>query len=442
MPKVPLNPSPDGNPFQIRPGVDPLGQSGWRGVNSEDDPGSLDSNEFQRLENMRIQGKNLGSRPGAQLLFSLPSLGTGPLAAGQVMWMREAPVDNPRVRLWFTSIGCLGASIGTGGSISHLDPSESPNVQTYARFFAATDRQIPMAKYGDKLIAGDGSALREVIQITAPSGVDVGNFSSTPPSAPLFIYTGFTITALLEFDGKLFVGLSNDAAPTTTSKIAVWDGISSQDDVTGLRVPLAFGIWRNTIVVGFDATGGNIRWRPTGAVGAAWTSVALAGYLTSPYGNAMQERGPNLYIASGTNLIHQWDGTSLTLARTVGGSCDVAGATGCTGLTLHNGLLYYLWNVVTTLATHLGRHDSDSTAANEWVDDYLDVTASLNTAYPSTAGIKRGKSIASYRGQIYMGASHGWIAATKENDIKGAVEAIVPGATTTGFDIVQLLRYP
>ena len=445
MAKIPTNQTPDGGKeFQARPGVDPLGAQGWKGVNTQDDPGSLAPNEFQRLENVRLQGKNIASRPGSTLLYTLPRIGVAgglDINSGKVMWMREAPVDNPRVRLWYSSLGCQGAT--TGGTISHLDPAESPVVQTYAAFVAASDKYIPMAQYGDQMIIGDGPYLRELVQITAVTGVDIGTIAPSPPNAPLAKFTGFTITCLQEFDNKLFIGLSNDAAPTTTSKISLWDGKSVQDDLTGLRVPQAFGIHQNTIVVGFDATGANIKWRPVGDAGTAWTNVALAGFITSPYGNAMAQVGPNLYIASSTNLIHQWDGTALTLARTVGGSCDVAGGTGCTGLTLHNGLLYYLWNVVTTLTTHIGRHDPDSTGANEWVDDYKDVTADLvSSGYTSTARLLRGKSIKSYRQQIYIGASHGWVAATKENNVKGTVEAVQAGSTVAGFDVLQMLRYP
>ena len=437
MPKLPTNPPPDGNEFQIRPGVAPLGSVPWKGVNTSDDPGSLDPNEFQRAENVRIQGKNIGTRPGSELLFSLPALGTG-LGAGQVMWMREAPVDNPHQRLWFSTIGCLGAFIPQGSTIANFDPSQSPGIQGYASFFANADRQSLMGVYGDTLNVGEGSALREIVQLTSATGVNLSDVTASPPNAPLAIFTGFTITCLQEFDNKLFVGMSNDAAPTTTSKIVVWDGISWQDDLTGLRVPQAFGIFQNTLVVGFDATGANIKWRPVGAAGTAWTN----GFLTSPYGNAMQQVADKLYIASNTNLIHAWDGTNLTLVRTVA-NCDAGGTTGVSGLTLHNGLLYYVWGFTVTFATHIGRHDPDSTAANEWVDDYKDITLDLtNQGYSGATGIKRAKSIKSYRQQIYIGASHGWVCATKENDVQGTVEAIQTGATTVGFDIIQLLRYP
>jgi hypothetical protein len=54
----------EGQEFERRPGTDPFGGAGFRGTNTEDDPGSLEPNELQHAVDFRIRGKNLYTRPG------------------------------------------------------------------------------------------------------------------------------------------------------------------------------------------------------------------------------------------------------------------------------------------------------------------------------------------------------------------------------------------
>lgn len=424
MAKIPLK---DGTEFQIRPGVPPFGPSpaGWRGVNTEADPGSLDPNELQRGDNIRLRGRVIHTRPGLTEKADL---------LARIMHLKELPVDNPRTRLWFSTLGCFGFTIGTGGTILHYDPSETPAIQSYNAFFAETDRQIPMATYGDKLFVGDKSALREVVQIAPISGVSTSSLIPSPSTIPVANFTDFTIRAMKEFDGKLFISLENNFS-IGGSKIVFWNGLAVRDDLTAIRPPLAFGIWRDKLVAGFDSTAANIRARDRGDTApGTWTTYALAGYLTSRWGNAMQEERESLYIASGTDKIFKFDGSALTLANTIAG-CATDGF-GCTGMTLHRGLLYYVWNTPSAAyATRIGRHDPDS-ALSIWLDTYKDVTT-------EQANFKRATSILSYRDQIVFGGAQSWLLATAENDVKGTLEVLSDtGAPSLFFDIVQLLRFP
>lgn len=429
MAKIPT--SRQGIEFQVRPGVPPLGPDGWHGVNTESDPGSLNPDELQRGDNIRLLGGDIRARAGQSQSVDF-GLAPGP-NDNHVMWMGVAPTNTPRVRLWLSAQGCFGTAIGTGSTIQHIDPAQVPVVQSYAQFFTSSSFQAPLGTYGGRLFVGDRDTLREMILVTSHVGVPAGVIAFSPSQTPVARFPGFAIRCLREFDSKLFVGLENLAAPGA-SKIAVWDGIAAKDDKTAIRPPLNFGPWRDKIVAGFDATAGNIQVRPIGDAPGTWTAFALAGFQTAIQGNAMAEERQYLYIASGIDKLFRFDGAALTLARTIAG-CAADGF-GCTAVGLHRGLLYYGWN--DNGGGHqarIGRHDPDSTST-EWVDTYKDVTA-------NQANFIQLSSMLSYRSQLYCGGQKVWVIATAKEDVKGVVEVINNnGAPGAGFDVMQLIRHP
>ena len=412
--------------FQLRTNTDPFAQQGWRGVNTQRNPGSIAPNELQVGDDIRLVDGDVFVRPPIQAMATLD---------GPIRWMHEAPVDNPHVRLWGSNLGCFGVGPGLGATIVHVDPGELPVYQVYGNYKASGSRLDPLAKFGSSLFVGDRTALRELVQTTAPPGA-IGTTIPAIPAAATVTFPGFKIRCLLEFDSKLFIGLENEVTPTA-SKIAIWDGLAWKDDLTGIRPPIAFGTWRDKLVAGFDATAANVRVRDPGAAPGTWATVGLAGFLTGAFGNVMCEVGPKLFIASGTDLLHSFDGTSLALTRTVAG-CAVDGF-GITALTKHNGLLHYGWNTPSGApgySSRIGRHDPDSSGANEFVDTYLDITA-------QQANFIILQSMASYRKQIYCGGNRTWVVRTKEHDLKGTLEVVASvGVGAAGFGLQQLMKYP
>lgn len=429
MAKIPTDQAGE---FHLRPGVSPFEGTGWRGVNTEDDPGSLDPNELQRAQNVRIQGRKIVTR---RSLTQAVDFGLAfNSEQNHVLYMHPAPVDNPRSRMWLTAHGCFGTTIGTGASLFHLDPAAFPVLHRYADFFTDANFQSPLGKYGGRLFLGDRGNLREVVIVTPPQRVASNEFLFSPMAVPVAAFDGYTIRCMLEFDAKLFIGIENNADPAT-SKIVVWNGLSVQDDLTGVRPPQCMGIWRNKLVAGFDATAAHVRYRDAGAAPGTWTTVALAGFLASFNGNAMAEHKQYLYIASGNDLIHRFDGTALSLVRTIAGAA--VDGSGCTALAVHNGLLYYGWNTPgAAYASRIGRFDPESTAANEWVDTYKDVTT-------EQASFKQLVSMSTYRNQIYVGGQQLWVLATKIDDVKGTLQVLNnTGAPSAGSQVRQLLRFP
>lgn len=429
--KPPTNEAPD---FQRRPGAAPFGSAGWRLVNTEDDPGSLDPNELQWGENIRLKGKGIATRPGLDLKIDLALFTGRSSGSGAATWACEAPGNALHNRLWCSTLGCLDAS-NTGYQLYHIDPVQSPVFQQYVDYRTSTDRFSPIGRYGDKFLVGDGALVKELRIISNPTGISantvLGGASGTRPFYEITSFEGYTVTFIKDFNGAVFVGLSNDAAPTTSSKIVRWDGAQWTDDLTGIRVPLAAGYWRDKLVVGFDSTAAHIRVRDSGTT-PTWTTVALAGMVCTVNQNAIVEYRDKTYIASGTDLIHAFDGTALSLVRTVA-TCDTTGD-GVTALCLHQGLLHYGWNVAATFASRIGRLDVESTTT-EYVDTYLNITAQQATFTGLT-------SMASYRSQIVVGGRSATFLATAPNDVPGTLRVLNTGTASAGFRARQLMVFP
>jgi hypothetical protein len=428
MAKTPT--TPQGIEFQLRPGVDPIGGADWRGVNTETDPASLAANELQRGENIRLNGRIILSRPPVIEKLKLSDYG----GDGPILALKEGPVDNPRVRLWFAEVGCYGLVGGSGGEILQVDPTQDPIVQGYSTFYCTNDTQPVLAAFGDTLIAANQSTLHTIIQITPPPGITSKMILASPPMLSAVDFPGYVVISMQEFDGKLFIGLGNPTVPAA-SKIAVWDGITIKDDKTGIYPPISMGTWRDKLVVGFTAGGptgvaDGALVRSTGTAPGTYASPVLAGFQSTGYGNAMQEVRQYLYIAGGNQKIFKFDGTNLTLARTL------AAATGiCTSLTLYNGLLHYGWYLSAAGESGIGRHDPDSTAGNEWLDVQKDLTAAI-------ASFKYIWSMKAYRQSIYCGGRSVTILSTAPNNIRGTPTLLYSATSFTTWGLAQIVRFP
>lgn len=414
-----------------RPGL--KGFPGWRGMVTEEDPSSIPSNSFQLLRNMRFVGGIPISRPGHTLYGNV---------GAEVYLLDSFPVVNPRTRLWMTVLGCFGTSIGTGARIVHYDPDENPTFQVYANYYAQGSRQNPLAVFGDDLYVGDKSLLRKPAIISSPAGTAVSALLDTPPDAPIYDFTGFTITWLREFNSRLFIGLVADAAPNTTSKIASWDGLTIRDELTGVGVSYAAETFRGIkLVVGFDTTAGHVRYRD---LAGTWTTLALAGYETSVSGNAMKEHRDGISIAGGkTNLYRYTEPAGVpTLAVHRNIAAAAADGNGITVVTVHNGMLWYGWNApAATYLSRLGRWDADNAGgATEFIDTYYDISASV----PNFKGLF---GLESYRQQMYLSGAAQWLLAITPETLGGVPNQLytINDGGTPGVGInfpgLQLLTY-
>ncbi len=424
--------------IQRRPGTDPFGDAGWRGINTESDPGSLAPNELQWAEDFRIRGKNLVSRSGVVQRVNLNSF-SSKASVGAVVGLPgpDKGQADLRNRLWVSSLGCLNAS-ATGYSVSAVDTANDPLIMQYIEALAASNRYSPIGRYGDRLFVGDTHLLREIQLITPPHGVSLSLLTGAAarPLIEVRAFDGYAIRCMAEIGGELAIGLENNTA-AANSKIMFYNGTSFKDDLTGIRPPLAMGYWRDKLVVGFDATAGHIRVRDAGSAHpGTWATYALGGFQCSVNQNSIVECRDKTYIASGATQLYSFDGTTLAAANTIA-TADTLGD-GVSALCLYQGLLHYGWNITGgTLGSRIGRHDPDATA-NEWVDTYLNITAQQSS-------FKRLGSLATYRRKIYAGGAGGtavWLVATKADDVQGTMTVVSTVSSSVGFRTRQLLVFP
>lgn len=413
--------------FHLRKGVDPFGNSGWKGMNTENDPSALAPNELQLGRDVRLQGGSIVNRPGLELVADLANLSG---LTGLSGWGDEFPGDNPHHRLWVMVEGCFGVAAGKGVQLLRVDTLEDPQAQVYMSFTSENSYVAPLGSYGDRIMIGNKSLLQEVFQITPPYGVEIGDIMLSPPQLLIrdFGAGDWNINCMMEFDNQLFIGLENLSSPAN-SKILAWDGLTFTEDLTGIDPPLNFGRWSDKLVVAFDKTVGELQYRDPGSA-ASWTTVALVGFGVSTVGlNSMVEDHDKLFIADGVDTIYQFDGSVITAARTVAGCASLH------ALTMHEDILHYGWNKTVSFQAVIGRRDRDSTTL-EYVDEYKNLTTDI-------ALFKRITTMQSYRRQIVCGAFATSLAATAGNDVKGTAYSVyAPGAGATTFPIRQILAVP
>lgn len=406
------------SPYNFRPGI--AGFPGWKGMRKDGDPASVPPNMFRHARDARFSDGIVYQRPPEK---EIANLGAAPYYLGNF------GLGCPRKRLFLAVRGCFGVGAGTGTSILVYDPEVSPVVQTVSRFSGPIDTVPMFASLGDRLFVGYNSLLREVPIIETAPGTSIFEMGSSQANLPLKQFVGYNLVAALEYPeiATLFLGLQ-DATTPANGKIVRYNGLSFTDEYTGF-CPLSFGRWRNQIVASFA---GSVRWRDNTTT--TWTNVALGGFTCFPSQNAMVEYVDKLYIASGTNLLHSWNGSALTLERTIVGASAAANR-GLTGVANHRGLLYYLWNTDATFRMKLGRYDFDSSAgALPYIDTYVDL-------FGQNALNIDGNGLQTYRSTLFASRGQETLIGSPMNDVLGTWVTINGGTAGSNFQIVALFPF-
>lgn len=342
------------------------GLSAFGGMRLVGDSASNQPQNPRLLDNWRIVGGIYVPRPGMT-----PAV-LSPLPGGAVKSLVDFQVL-PK-KLYLATDGCPGISTTIGTSVNWLD-TEEKNQYTKGIYEDGTTAPRIMAQFDGRIFLGSGDTLKAFNLIQTPYGVDTFNFSGVQQSETIYKFTGFVISSLCQFDGKLFVGLNGgDGA----SQIWVWDGLSMLQDVTGIDVPTAMVVWRENLVVGFDTQ--NLQTRAVGAAPGAYTVHASAGMKTFP--QAMVSYRDAVYLGDGATKVWKWDGTTFT-SHAIAGSQVVSVGVGF-------GFLYYGYSGATNKAT-LGRLDSAGT--------YIDVHKDMTLVY---AGSNFVRTINYYRGNLIV----------------------------------------
>jgi len=364
-----------GTRFEFKAGLPEFGH--WAGMQTEGDPSANAPNRPRLLENVSFLGGDMTERAGLSKL-----LGAQIESGACVRYLGDLQITTPR-KLWIVTDGCPGVSSAVGSSIACIDMEQKPEFQRVLYDDSASNALV-LGGFGANMHIGADAVLRKLQLIPIPwTSAENLSLSGFSQDLPLVTFTGFTITAMLEFDGKLFIGL--DSGTPGTCKIVTWDGVSWRDDLTGINAVTCFGLYRVTtggdaIVAGFAAATNHIRYRPTGDSPGSWTTVAPGGGTLDA--RQMISYKDVLYLADIGGDVWDFDGTTLAT-----------------------------FGYETAAAARLGSYDGSS-----WTDVEKDFTVQSGQA-------DEVRMLAGYRGHLMVGII--------EATAKGVIW-VSPGADITG----------
>jgi hypothetical protein len=273
------------------------------------------------------------------------------------------------------------------------------------------------------LYIGIDDTLKVLKLIKSPYGSEALAFAGSEQAEHLHKFTGFTIRALEQFDGKLFIGLDAGAG---ASKIAVYDGLTIHDgtqgttaDLTGIDPPSRFCRIRDKLAVGFSTNPSGIRLRDVGDAPGTWGALIVGALATAH----MASYKDNLYLTADSTSVWKYDFATLATVNTIAGS-TIRGLT-----TFNDGAAQYLfYGYQSTLSQAIiGRYDGSS---------FVDVHYNITAAYASA---RLPRTLLSYRGSLAAltstAASGGRLYISKGNDTDGTVaytETAQPSGGTSG----------
>jgi hypothetical protein len=371
------------------------------------------------LINVRKDGDSYKERPGFKK-FNTAALHS---SSASVKSMFDLPIATP-LKVWCVGDGCPGISSSAGFYIGSFDPEQDPDFQSYYYYSTATTNVV-IGEFDDYVHTVIDDSLKRINLITQPWGSNALPLGGQGTDTSLYTYTGFIGRSLLEFDDKLFVGLSNGAGG---SKISTWDGTTHRDDRTGLQVPSCFALYRvsgggDAIVAGYS-TGNLISYRPTGS-SPGWTDVAPGAGTCTAF--RMLSYKDVLWITTGGEDLFSFDGTTLT--RVVIATTGIAAGSVTRGLAVSRaGILYMLYNSGTSVRVA-------SYNGTTWTPIAKNLTTQFTTAAAA-------RDLVSYRGYLIAAAnttaSGASMYAVEDSAPTGSWTAIVP-ATLANGDMDQLL---
>lgn len=400
-----------------RKGAD--GFPGFGGMETEGDYGGTLPPQLRYVENARLRGGAWEARMGLAKLNSSAVFDGSNL---RVLHMYDYQILAPPLKLWIVGDGCPGVSSSSGGYVAHMDIEQNPEFQRAVNY--ASTANVIIAKFGEDIYVGTDSQLRRFGLILQPWGTENITISGSTQDTPIATFSGFTITCMQEFDGKLFIGLDNGAG---ASKIVTYDGVSIITDISSINAPTCFGKFRITgggdaIVVGFGSGTNAVKVRPTGAA-PGWTNYTPGAGTLGALG--MVSYKDVLYIASSDGAVWTWTGAVLASAHTAAGT-----PTACRAVCTFNGYLYFAYE--TSTAALIGKYDGSS-----WTDAEKNIT----TQTALTTSIR---ALASYRGSLYAAGTvtgvGGKIWVSPGTTTSGTYTVIVPNATNNGeiFSLVMI----
>jgi hypothetical protein len=326
---------------------------------------------------------------------------------------------NTPYKIYCVFAGCPGLSATNGYSLNWYDNDQSSK---FARglYYNAAPALLKIGTFDGRIFIGDNDKLKAFTLIVPHYQDEQLALAGVEQAEVIHTFTGgLTIGALMDFDGKLFIGLNGGAG---ASKIAVWDGLTMHDgtngttaDLTGIDPPADMVRWRDKLVVGLSTTG--LRVRERGAVPGTWTTVA-SGFATYK----LEAYRDDVYgTTAGTN-VWRYDGTAVASVLSVTGAAirGIAEHQDSSG----NRYLFVGYQSSTNEAI-LARRD----AAGTWSDPHKNLTA-------QDAQARSPEALISYRNQLVAGVntslSGGKLYLSPEDNTAGTYTIITPNVANNG----------
>lgn len=385
----------------------------WGGVYTEGSPARNPVHRPRALINARLQGGEIVERDG------LTKFNSSPFHNASACVRHIDNFQGEPLKLWMTGDGCPDISSSSGRHVSAIDQEQDPEFQRVVYYDSASQSAV-VARFDGHIYVGVDSDLRVLTLIIPEPGTEALTVGGSSQDRVVFSFTtaagyddDYTIRCMLEFDGKLFIGLDTG---TGVSKIVTWDGVSIRDDKTTIDAPTCFGLYHvpsggDCIVAGFDSVTNGIKYRATGDSPGTWTDVSPgAGTLGAL---SMAAYKDVLYIADDSGDVWSWDGTTLQSAHSPGS------ATACRAVTVFNALLYFGYE--TAASARIGKYDGST---------WTDVEKNLTTQFSGTTSIH---ALKPYRNSLYAGvirSGAGQVMFSPETTTSGSWTTALSNAST------------
>lgn len=466
---------------------------GFAGVNTEQDAASIGLEQFQTLTNVRWRGGRLINRSGLTKVNSGGAMTGKVLAmAGDAAYAARKSGGSGGDS--GPSQGGSALYGLENSYIYRYTPADNESVQEHA--VVGSTHMIglpvafgsPMPQYPDALLIayGDfvgGTEFARLYWYRVNSGVaatpygPIAGYASSGSPNPLtqsrqlvhaddgLIYWACNMNGnaatLYSIDGP--VSIAAKVAASTHGQGRVIEKQYEETSILGGNVACGIGevlfIFQNG-AAGFSE---GAAWRPRiyqKATSGTWTlraipaatytrvyvasnmpvvpstgSVGATGLPWATYGSKIYFAAQGLDVGApnrGDALIYSWDGSTLTLERTIAGSD--ADPYYITCLRSFNGYLYYAYSRLTAATCTLGRYDGST-----WTDAHKD----MSTAFTGCVSVY---DLVEFRGELYAALSQGagtaagfvTLASTTNQDTGGTWNSLsVYGSSATGAGVFR-----
>ena len=278
-----------------------LGLFEWGGMIPDGSPADLPENRLRLLVNGRFGAGGIKIR-GGQTAIRNTSLDAGSCIDG----IHDYQVGTPRI-LFTIADGCPGLDTALGFSSSQYDHEQSPNFAPGVYYDTGTEG-LEATVYSGELYLGQDNNLRRLITVKPPYGNNPLDIAGSRQDYLVKTFTGFTeITCMKAFDGYLFIGIDGGAG---ASEVHAFNGTTVYTDLTGINAPTQFGVYRESLIVGWAGAPNKISVRAIGDPAGTWTDYS------PDAGTAYHWRGVTYkdvyYFTTLGEDIYSFDGTTLT----------------------------------------------------------------------------------------------------------------------------------